>query len=142
MNTSSTSLNISWSPPPEQDQNGVITAYNITYVTNGRNVMVESTSGSTLSIELSGLVKFSAYNISVAASTSVGVGPSMFITITTDTDGEFKACNVSVAVNSFFSSQFLLLHKMYNIPTFPVPPFKLPGILPHRSMVYFSATSS
>ena len=88
MNTSSTSLNISWSPPPEQDQNGVITAYNITYVTSGGNIMVDSTSGSTLSIELSGLLRFRNYNISVAASTSIGVGPNVFITVTTDTDGE------------------------------------------------------
>ena len=50
--------------------------------------MVDSTSGSTLSIELSGLVKFSEYNISVAASTSIGVGPSEFIMVTTATDGE------------------------------------------------------
>ena len=102
MSTSSTSINISWSPPPEQDQNGVITAYDITYVTSGRNVMMNSTSGSTLSIELSELAKFSEYSISVAASTSIGGGPSVSITVTTDTDGELNASNASVIVNSFF----------------------------------------
>ena len=50
--------------------------------------MVDSTSGSTLSIELSGLERFSEYRISVAASTSIGVGPNVSITVTTDTDGK------------------------------------------------------
>ena len=88
VNTSSTSLSISWSPPPEQDQNGVITAYNITYVTSGGNVMMNSTSSSTLSIELAGLEKFSEYSVSVAASTSIGGGPSVSIMVTTATDGK------------------------------------------------------
>ena len=88
VNTSSTSINISWSPPPEQDQNGVIAAYNITYVTSGGNIMVDSTSGSTFSIELTGLLRFQSYSISVAASTSIGFGPNVSITVTTATDGK------------------------------------------------------
>ena len=85
MNTSSTSLRISWLPPPVEDQNGIIIAYNITYVTAK---MIDSTCGSVQFIELTGLLKFSTYNISVAASTSVGIGPSESVTVSTDTDGE------------------------------------------------------
>ena len=88
MNTSSTSLRISWLPPPVEDQNGIITAYNITYVTNGESEIMNSTSGSAQFIELTGLLKFRTYNISVAASTRVGIGPSETVTVTTDTDGE------------------------------------------------------
>ena len=90
MNTSSTSLRISWLPPPVDGQNGIITAYNITYVTAGESEMIDSTLGSThvQFIELTELMKFRTYNISVAASTSVGIGPSETVTVTTDTDGE------------------------------------------------------
>ena len=88
MNTSSTSLRISWLPPPVEDQNGIITAYNITYVTNGESEIMNSTSDSAQFIELTGLLKFRTYNISVAASTRVGIGPSETVTVTTDTDGE------------------------------------------------------
>ena len=88
MNMSSTSLRISWLPPPAEDQNGIITAYNITYTAAGGSEMIDSTSGSVQLIELTGLLKFSTYNISVAASTSVGIGPSESVTVSTDTDGE------------------------------------------------------
>ena len=88
MNTSSTSIFISWLPPPEQDQNGVITGYNVTYSIIGGGVMVNTTSGIQRSIELTGLEKFTQYSISVAAFTSVGIGPSDSITVSTDTDGK------------------------------------------------------
>ena len=52
MNTSSTSLRISWLPPPVEDQNGIIIAYNVTYVTAGGSEMIDSTSGSVQFIEL------------------------------------------------------------------------------------------
>ena len=93
MNTSSTSLRISWLPPPVDGQNGIITAYNITYVTAGESEMMDSTLGSTQFIELTGLMKFRTYNISVAASTSIGIGPSETVTVTTDTDGEYRQNN-------------------------------------------------
>ena len=61
MNTSSTSLRISWLPPPVEDQNGIIIAYNITYITARGSEMIDSTSGSVQFIELTGLLKFSTY---------------------------------------------------------------------------------
>ena len=67
MNTSSTSLRISWLPHPVEDQNGIIIAYNITCITARGSEMIDSTSGSVQFIALTGLLKFSTYNISVAS---------------------------------------------------------------------------
>jgi hypothetical protein len=86
----STSLNISWSPPPFPDQNGNIVAYNITYQRAD-----SSDSGMTMTstldefIIISDLRPFTNYSVSVAAFT-IATGPSEQVTVATDSDSEFK----------------------------------------------------
>lgn len=65
---------ISWEPPDEADQNGIITSYlvNITHVVTHQSVT--RTSKNT-SLFLEDLRPFTSYICRVAASTHVGVGP-------------------------------------------------------------------
>ena len=85
----STSLIVSWDPPPFPEQNGNIVAYNITYQrTDGTDSVTTITTGDQ-SIIISGLRPFTSYSVKVAAVT-VGVGPFSEPTIIiTDSDSEF-----------------------------------------------------
>jgi len=75
-------LRVSWQPPPEIDQNGVITSYVIVYTrSGGSSDMVTVTSGTTRTI--SGLVPFVEYSITVAAATSSGTGPTSDLVVQT-----------------------------------------------------------
>lgn len=72
-------------PPLESLQNGVITEYRINYSGKGD-------SGSKLGRNqthylLTGLEKFTRYNISVEAGNEKNFGPSEYINVTTLTDG-------------------------------------------------------
>lgn len=83
---SSTSIRLSWSPPPTSDQNGVITEYRITIteVVTGRVIRLTST---TTSITALNLHPFYAYQCIVSAFT-IGLGPySQVFNITTPEDG-------------------------------------------------------
>ena len=84
---SSTSIIVSWSPPPTQFQNGVITEYriNITELDTGSDFLY-TTATTTILIQL--LHPFYTYECTVSAYT-VDEGPySEIITITTPEDGE------------------------------------------------------
>ena len=69
------SLDVSWQPPPEADQNGFITGYVIQYTRVGTSdtMSVTVTSGTTHII--SGLVAFVEHSVEVAAMTVNGTGP-------------------------------------------------------------------
>ena len=69
------SLEVSWQPPPVQDQNGVITGYMLQYTRVGTSdtMSVTVTSGTTRTI--SRLVAFVEYSVEVAAMTVNGTGP-------------------------------------------------------------------
>ena len=86
----STSINISWSPPPFSDQNGDIVAYNIIYQrtdSSGGGVVMTSTGDQFITIP--GLRPFTNYSVSVAAFT-VAMGPFSEQTIVqTDSASEF-----------------------------------------------------
>ena len=90
---SSTSLRISWSPPPDQDRNGVILGYVVTYfsIPDGTEM---SSSTTEMFIELHGLDKFTNYSVSVAARTSVGTGPPASVIVMTDSDSELTLASV------------------------------------------------
>ena len=85
----STSLTVSWDPPPFPDQNGNIVGYNVTYQrTDDSDSMTTITTGDQ-SIIISGLRPFTNYSVTVAAVT-VGAGPfSEPTVIMTDSDSEF-----------------------------------------------------
>ena len=90
VNSSSTSLTISWQPPPADDQNGIIRAYNVSYglpAQESSSYTTESTPNEM--IELTGLEKFTEYLVIVNAFT-VGPGPSASVTVRTDSDRELS----------------------------------------------------
>jgi len=78
----STSLRISWSPPPSDRQNGVIVSYKIYYAVasdslyiDDGSVVVISVPASSRSYVLRGLKKWTLYRVWVRASTRYGEGP-------------------------------------------------------------------
>ena len=89
----STSLQISWSPP--SFSNGANLTYRVEYTgmatenaVNGSFFTASLLESTTTSVTISGLVPFSTYTIGVKASTSVGAGPTAFINATTAAAGE------------------------------------------------------
>ncbi|XP_041474903.1 tyrosine-protein phosphatase Lar-like isoform X2 [Lytechinus variegatus] len=77
---SSTSIEVRWSPPPEEDQNGDITGYKIVY----RKMSLISTNDPEMTVQveaddrsyvLEDLSKYTLYDISVVACTAIGDGP-------------------------------------------------------------------
>lgn len=88
--TSSTSINISWSPVPEPLRLGIITKYifNITDVLSGHLITITFDGGS-LNGEVRNLSKYQEYNIKGAAANSKGQSNfTNVITCRTAEDGE------------------------------------------------------
>lgn len=85
----SRSLNISWTPPPFLDQNGIITGYNVTYERADVSDSVTELSATDRFILIADLTPFTNYSVRVAARTAVGAGPfSPPITVQTDSDSK------------------------------------------------------
>lgn len=94
---SSTSLRVSWRPPPIESQNGELAGYELRYQRvsgagsrgQGQEVKglpIRALQGQTV---VEGLDKWSWYNITVAATTSEGAGPnSQAVLCRTDEDGK------------------------------------------------------
>ncbi len=84
-----------WENVPEIDENGVIIAFELFYISldtfNGRLVpKLVNTPASNRNVTLNNLEEYVFYNISVRAYTSVGAGPfSPFITQRTSEDSKF-----------------------------------------------------
>ena len=76
-NSSSTSIIVTWIEVPADQQNGIITGYNITYhsLTENDNGSVQ-VNGSVRQTELTNLKEYVNYNITVFASTVKGDGPA------------------------------------------------------------------
>ncbi len=72
----STAAWLSWRPPVQDRQNGEIVSYSVAISGNAssRLVQYDLTTNST-SIGLFDLRPFSEYNVSIAASTGIGMGP-------------------------------------------------------------------
>ncbi len=71
----SRSAELTWDPPPYEDQNGVIISYLISVTVNETGeTFVLATNDTSLSI--TGLRPYRTYICTIAASTSVGVGPN------------------------------------------------------------------
>ena len=84
---SSTSIRITWSPPPFEEQNGVIRFYyiNVTELQTGHTQQFTAYGDETLQI-VNLLHPFYIYECSVAAFT-VGVGPAAYAQAQTDPSG-------------------------------------------------------
>ncbi|NXY20056.1 PTPRD phosphatase, partial [Atrichornis clamosus] len=88
---SSTSILVSWKPPPVEKQNGIITEYSIKYIgIDGEDVTpheILGISSDSTQYLLEQLEKWTEYRISVTAHTDVGPGPeSLAVLIRTDED--------------------------------------------------------
>ena len=85
----STSAVISWGPPPYEDQNGVIISFTISVsVQETGESFTNFTNDTTYSF--TALKPYRTYEITIAASTSVGTGPfSVAFTVATLQDGEY-----------------------------------------------------
>ena len=84
----STSAVISWGPPPYEDQNGLIISYTISVsVQETGESFTYTTSDTTYSF--TALKPYRTYDISIAATTSIGTGPftAVFIVATLE-DGK------------------------------------------------------
>ena len=89
MNSSATSILVTWFPPPADDQNGIILGYNITYFAIGDELSTTmSTSETATSINITGLYIYTEYNISVAAYTIIDTGPYDTVVARTDSSGK------------------------------------------------------
>ena len=87
--TTPTSIMFHWSPPPEDDQNGIITSYVLTCQSEAETVpvMVSMRYPTAGSYSISGFSSTITYNCSVYAITAGGSGPSATQTITMPNDG-------------------------------------------------------
>ena len=89
-NSSSVSILVEWDEVPENDKNGIIKGYNVTYKDWRTGVeKTQTVNASASQVELTGLNKFTKYNISVLAFTVKGDGPpSSTITVSTAEDSK------------------------------------------------------
>lgn len=97
---SSTSLRVSWRPPPEEGQNGELAGFELRYqrVSGAggggqgpemKGLPIPAQQGQTV---LEGLEKWSWYNLTMAASTAEGTGPrSPAVLCRTDEDGKSES---------------------------------------------------
>ncbi|XP_046900399.1 protein tyrosine phosphatase receptor type Db [Hypomesus transpacificus] len=88
---SSTGILVSWAPPPEEFQNGVITGYSIQYsITEGENRTSQRVDGippESSPYLLENLEKWTEYGITVRAQTEAGEGPeSLQLLVRTEED--------------------------------------------------------
>ena len=91
LNSSSTSILVTWDKVSADQQNGIITGYTITYhsqTQNDNNIVPAGAEESEK--ELTGLKEFVNYNITVFASTVKGDGPSSDPNIVVRTDQDSK----------------------------------------------------
>lgn len=90
---SSTSILVSWAPPPLEFQNGIITGYSIQYSTTEGNKTSKRIDGihpESSPYLLENLEKWTEYGITVRAQTEAGDGPeSLQLLIRTEEDGMF-----------------------------------------------------
>lgn len=88
---SSTSLLLSWAPPPT-DENGIVTGYSIRYVAVERDKdpvqRISDIPSNCFRYRIEGLKKGTLYSLTIAAHTDTGQGPeSLPILVRTDEDG-------------------------------------------------------
>ena len=90
-NSSSTSISVTWDEVPADEQNGIITGYNITYQSQTENDNNSVSAGrEDCQKELTGLKEYVNYNITVFAFTVKGDGPASDPVIVVRTDQDSK----------------------------------------------------
>lgn len=92
VSTGSTTVRVSWVPPPADSRNGIITQYSVAYEAvdgeDRRRHVVNGISREHSSWDLVGLEKWTEYRVWVRAHTDVGPGPdSSPVLVRTNEDG-------------------------------------------------------
>ena len=110
-NISSTSIQVQWGNVPAADQNGVILRYTVTYkVIPDGSLLTKEVSAPTMQATLTGLSEYTAYSVTVSASTSKGVGPaSEPIIVITDQDSKFSETLFIAIVKSACTEEVVML---------------------------------
>lgn len=86
---SESSIVVQWNPPELFERNGAINGYLVYLTYTNKTSKVYTVSGFTFNIQIEGLPKYTVLNVSVAAKTTVGLGPASFpIKIRTREDGK------------------------------------------------------
>ena len=122
---SSTSIGVSWDPPPLEDQNGIITGFSLNY--SSVRLLAEGTFQLNFTegmLIVGGLEEFEEYNFTVAAETESGLGPSsVVLSAVTFEDGMFnlyKKVDYIVVLGQtirMWSLQIILYYLQTNIGT-------------------------
>ncbi len=71
----STSADVFWNPPPVSEQNGVIVKYVISISDSNTDTEIVTLFSNTTSVSVESLLPYTIYKCSVAAFTSIGIGP-------------------------------------------------------------------
>ena len=92
--TSSTSITMSWSPPPAVNQRGVLTYYAIRWRKGWATYKQFNTDGVVLTYHFDNLIPNQVYRFRIAAATKAGIGPYITWTAKTTLEaGEYiNAC--------------------------------------------------
>lgn len=78
---------ITWIPPADEEKNGIITSYTVSLLEAEREEEIYLQT-KMVSINVTGLMPFTTYFVSIAASTSVGIGPfGTMLVMNTQEDG-------------------------------------------------------
>ena len=73
---SSSTVQLSWSPPDPTGQNGIITSYTVIVSNTATSETITyTTNANTTSLLVSGLSAFTVHEFYIAANTSIGMGP-------------------------------------------------------------------
>ena len=90
--TDSTTIVLSWSPPPPGDQNGIIRSYNISVIEQDAGREFNRTSVNTEE-SFHSLHPFYIYSITITATTVAPGPPSSPIMVQTEEDSKYTYCN-------------------------------------------------
>ncbi len=106
-----TSVQLSWEAVPEEQRNGVITGYVLVVTAVTGNDIISNTTALRPSLflyQVTGLMIDTVYNVSLAARTSVGVGPAAYVLVSTVRLGNkmdphilFKFCYIRCCIQFF-----------------------------------------
>lgn len=129
---------LKWDSLPEEDRNGLILGYTVIVSESGMPVLHQNITETEFLVE--SLQPFTVYSLSVAAFTSVGVGPRTHQVATTCEDGEisvtlFEQCTTICSAFNLVPSEPLMLQQV-NVTSSLVtlswsPPAEPNGIVRH-----------
>ncbi len=81
-------MQLFWSPPPPEDQNGVITGYNV-YILNTDNIIIARTPEVDVMATIESLEEITTFWFWLSAMTAVGEGPYTVYGPVTTAIGEY-----------------------------------------------------